>query len=141
MLRRKGGGEAISDVAGADVDVVLVGHCGPDSFGLKRAVKKHLPGANIKKVNSWNALQPYCRSGAVLLINRVLDGSFEADGGVELITRIARMDDPPAMMLISNYDDAQRKAEAVGAQPGFGKAQLRERLAGQRLRAAAEMTK
>lgn len=127
-----------ADGDGGGVDVVLVGHCGADNIGLSRVVKRHLPGANIVTARRWSELEPYCRPGAVLLVNRVLDGSSETDRGVELIRRVVQMDEPLTAMLISNHEQAQREAEAAGARPGFGKAEQQSDAARQRLRDAAE---
>jgi CheY-like chemotaxis protein len=62
----------------------------------------------------------------LVLVNRV----FDADGssGVRFIQEL-KADEvlrPIAVMLVSNYDDAQRDAVQAGALPGFGKAALGE---------------
>jgi CheY-like chemotaxis protein len=61
---------------------------------------------------------------ALVLVNRQLD----ADGteGVDVI-RAIKADDAVSsipVMLVSNFADAQEAAQAAGAEPGFGKAQL-----------------
>ena len=117
---------------------VLVGHCWADRFGLKAAVKRAVPGARIEKANDMNALRANLDAGAVLLVNRVLDGRFETGSGVELIQLLAGTGDLPAAILISNHDDAQADAEAAGALPGFGKSQLGDEAAINLLRRAAE---
>jgi DNA-binding response OmpR family regulator len=60
----------------------------------------------------------------LVLVNRVLDA--DGSSGLELIRQLLASKDMPAppVMLVSNYEDAQRDAVAAGAAPGFGKAQL-----------------
>ena len=58
----------------------------------------------------------------LVLVNRV----FDADGasGLDFIRRLLQGPALVPVMLVSNYDDAQREAVAAGALPGFGKATL-----------------
>ncbi len=104
--------------------VVLVGHCGPDMFMLKTAVGRALPEATIVFVNDIVALSEYLTSDSLLLVNRELDGRFDRQSGIDLISQIAKQDHPPVAMLISNLEDAQSQAVVAGAKPGFGKSQL-----------------
>ena len=104
--------------------VVLVGHCGPDMFMLKTAVGRALPEATIVSVNDDDVLGEYRTPEALLLVNRELDGQFDTQSGIELISEIAQQTDGPVTMLISNLQDAQAQAVAAGAKPGFGKSQL-----------------
>ena len=117
--------------------VVLVGHCGPDSFMLRTAVGRILPGAEILMVNDASTLDAHMTDDHLFLVNRVLDGSFATGNGIELIERIAQQDGAPNCLLISNYDDAQEHAESVGARPGFGTTELYSEKAASRLRDAA----
>jgi len=116
-------------------DIALVGHCGFDASSLRRAVEGYAPEASVTMVNSSEALSDYLRPDALLLVNRVLDGRFDTGSGVELIGALAGGPGSPAMMLVSNYDDAQRAAREAGALPGFGKAQLHDPDTADRLRA------
>jgi len=100
---------------------VLVGHCGPDAHLLKAAVSRAVPGSTIVMANEQAKLKTHLHRGVVLLVNRALDGAFDADDGVELIAEVLAGGDPPVTMLISNFDDAQERAVAAGARPGFGK--------------------
>ena len=56
-------------------------------------------------------------------------GVFDRDGGSGLdLLKAIKLDDDLAdtpVMLITNYPDVQSEAEAAGALPGFGKADLR----------------
>ena len=104
--------------------VILVGHCMPDKFMLKSAVRRLVPGADIVTVNDAGKLAEHASSQSVLLVNRVLDGQFDTRSGIELIETLAAADDPPVAILISNHEDAQAQAVAAGARPGFGKSDL-----------------
>lgn len=104
--------------------VLLVGHCGPDAWALKSAVQSALPDADVRQVDDESSLTDMLGAASLLLVNRVLDGVFTAEGGIELIRSLAGTGDPPKMMLVSNYEDAQADAQAAGAHPGFGKTQL-----------------
>ena len=118
---------------------VLVGHCWADRMGLRSAVKRAVQGAHIERAEDLSALRSHLGSGAVLLINRVLGGGFETDSGVELIRLLAETGDADSAILITNYPDAQDEAVAAGAQPGFGKSQLRDPATEQLLRHAAAL--
>lgn len=104
--------------------VVLVGHCGFDQSSLGRAIAAALPGVAVKSANDSAGLSTYTRPDALLLVNRVLDGRFDADTGVDLIQQLADQQPAPKLMLISNYPDAQARAVEAGALPGFGKSEL-----------------
>lgn len=115
--------------------IYLVGHCGPDSFALRSAVGTMLPGATVEFVVSEEQLPKAMREGDVLLINRVLDGDFSSESGLELIRRL-RGTGRAVLMLVSNFAEAQSEAEAAGAMPGFGKSLMLSDLARARLREA-----
>lgn len=117
--------------------VVLVGHCGFDQSSLSRAVAAMLPGVAVKSANDSADLTPYARPDALLLVNRVLDGRFDAGTGVDLIQQLAETQPAPKMMLISNYPDAQAQAVRAGALPGFGKNELGDPDTAKKLRALA----
>ncbi|MCA9295938.1 MAG: hypothetical protein KC983_05460 [Phycisphaerales bacterium] len=116
---------------------VLVGHCGPDMFMLRSAVGRLMPGVPIELANDHASLAVHLHSGAVLLVNRVLDGQFNMSSGVDLIAQISAADDAPVAMLISNFPEAQDAAVAAGARPGFGKSALYDDETAERIRSAA----
>ena len=121
------------------VVVALVGHCGADASFLKRFVSRVDGHASVIRVGDERSLRDAVESAGVMLVNRVLDGSFATSSGVELIRMLsaARGDAArPALLLVSNYADARGEAEAAGAMPGFGKSDLRGPEAASRLGAA-----
>lgn len=97
---------------------------------LRSAITSMLPGANVKSINDAGSLDAEIGGAALVLVNRVLDGSFgehtgTEKGGLALIASLASRDDHSArLMLVSNHADAQKQAVARGAVPGFGKNDL-----------------
>jgi len=104
--------------------VILVGHCVPDTFMLRSLVSRAVPQVELSNVNDLGALEVQADAQSLLLINRELDGSFPMASGIELIQQINMQEQPPTMLLISNYDDAQEAAQKAGAVEGFGKSEL-----------------
>lgn len=103
--------------------IALVGHCSFDSASLTHAASR-VPGVeDVLRINSDAELEKVADGSTLLLINRVLDGRFPVDHGVELIKRLkaSANGSAPKMMLISNFEDAQAAAVEAGALPGFGK--------------------
>jgi len=102
-----------------------VGQCLADHSGLSRTLRQAFGAEVVPAADADEALGRLRREKfALVLVNRV----FDADGasGLEFIRRVAAEEGlaPPPVMLVSNYDDAQRAAVAAGAAPGFGKADL-----------------
>jgi hypothetical protein len=116
--------------------VVLVGHCGPDMHMLRTTIGRSVPGAAIVAVNSSATLAKVATPGHLLLVNRALDGDFDAEDGIELIGTMMQQASPPKTILISNYAEAQDAAVAAGASRGFGKTQLYAQATADALRAA-----
>ncbi|HEY1683903.1 MAG TPA: response regulator [Tepidisphaeraceae bacterium] len=105
--------------------VLLVGHCGPDSSYLRISVSSALPGGQVSFANDDSEFQAALRNPPdLILINRVLDGMFSMESGVELIRFLRKSYPQIKTMLVSNYPEAQEEAIAAGALPGFGKRQL-----------------
>lgn len=104
--------------------IVLVGHCGPDSFAIRSAMQSFAPGAVVESARDEEAAFRAALASDLLVINRLLDGEFEAPSGVELIRQMALRGVAARLMLVSNFRDAQNEAEAAGAVPGFGKREL-----------------
>ena len=114
----------IGNAPPAVTHVLLIGHCGFDGASIRRVAEKALPDAKIVVVGSSRDLETYGNPSALWLVNRQLGGGFGTPSGVELIRQHAGQDEPPLMMLVSNFEDAQAEAEAAGALPGFGKSAL-----------------
>ena len=106
--------------------VLLVGHCGPDSAYLRQSVRKAATDVEIVSADDGRELTKALETGAIdlVLFNRELGYGYEPDTGVEAIRALRPTHPELKMMLVSNYDDVQRAAEAAGAQPGFGKKEL-----------------
>jgi len=121
-----------------DVTFVLVGHCGADSYSLTHAIRSAVPGAAIVHAGDEKSCAQAMEGDAVLLVNRVLDGRFTTDSGVELIANLAKAKPKFKIVLISNYADAQQAAVAAGARPGFGKSQVGSASTAELLRSLAQ---
>ena len=106
--------------------VLLVGHCGPDSAYLRQSVRKAATDVEIVSADDGRELTKALETGAIdlVLFNRELGYGYDPDTGVEAIRALRPTHPELKMMLVSNYDDVQRAAEAAGAQPGFGKKEL-----------------
>lgn len=105
--------------------VLSVGQCFADHSSLSRTLKQHF-GAEVVPADSPAEALGLLEQQAfdLVLVNRV----FDADGssGLAFIRQLTQ-EQPQIIvpvMLVSNYDDAQREAAALGARPGFGKAAL-----------------
>ncbi len=104
--------------------IALIGHCGFDSSSLTRLAQQIAPDAQVLRVNKHKNLPDITHPKALWLVNRALDGQFDAADGIELITQINATPTPPQLLLVSNFPDAQANAQAAGALPGFGKNDL-----------------
>ena len=103
--------------------ISLVGHCTPDAFALRSAVAGYYPEAQVETINSDEEFRERIGEFEIHLVNRVLDGSFKDDSGINLIRIHAS--DHPALMLISNYPEALEEAVQAGGVQGFGKRDMR----------------
>ena len=91
--------------------VALVGHCGFDSGSFKRFAGLVAPQAQVSRVNDQGSLDGVAGPGTLLLVNRELDGRFSTGrSGIDLIRSYTEGGEAPAMMLVSNYADAQEAA-------------------------------
>jgi CheY-like chemotaxis protein len=107
--------------------VLSVGQCAADHGSIERTLQRAF-GADVVAADTAAEALTELRgpepSFALVLVNRVFDAD---DGsGLELIRRIKDEGELRAtpVMLVSNLADAQAAAEAAGAAPGFGKAEL-----------------
>lgn len=119
--------------------VGLVGHCVPDAYALRSAVGRALPGVEFILINDSDSLADKAGACDLLLINRVLDGDFDDEGGIAMIRRLGvgrAAGARPALMLVSNFPEAQAEAVGAGAVPGFGKTEMNTARGAERLRGA-----
>lgn len=103
--------------------ISLVGHCTPDSFALRSAIAGFYPQAVVENIGSYTDFVSRVDEFKVHLVNRVLDGSFEDESGINLIRRHAN--DHSALMLISNFPESLQEAIDAGGIQGFGKRDMR----------------
>lgn len=120
----------------ASVKIVLVGHCGPDSYALKNAVRRAVTTAEVVMVSSDRELGLHT-DAALLLVNRALDGEFSAETGIDLIRSLNAGGVRAPTMLVSNFEEAQNEAVAAGALAGFGKREMGSETTAMKIRNAA----
>jgi two-component system, chemotaxis family, chemotaxis protein CheY len=114
--------------------IVSLGQCGVDHPAIVRFCRE---AAGAEVVGTETIPQTLAVEGAdLILVNRILDATGES--GLDFIRQFradpARQATP--VVLVSNYADAQREAQALGAMPGFGKSSLNRPESAAALRAA-----
>ncbi|MBL9118354.1 MAG: hypothetical protein JNL80_00390 [Phycisphaerae bacterium] len=113
-----------SSESGPSPYLVLVGHCTPDSGMLRSVIAQVAPKAMVVRVTTGSQLAEHRCPQAIWLVNRVLDGDFDSDDGMELIANTSASPGAPTLLLISNLPEAQTEAIRRGALLGFGKKAL-----------------
>lgn len=104
--------------------ILLVGHCGPDSSYLRRAIKSAIADVRITSADDNEELAKEVGAADLVLVNRELGYGFDPPTGVEMIRQIKSQIPHAKLMLVSNYPEAQQAAAAAGAVPGFGKREI-----------------
>lgn len=105
--------------------VLDVGNCAPDHAAIRRMLTKNFDVEVLQTDGSSDTLETL-RSRAVdlVLINRKLDMDYS--DGVEILKTIKA--DPALavlpVMIVTNYEEHQEAAMAIGAVRGFGKLSL-----------------
>lgn len=122
--------------AGGRRRIGLVGHCGADTYALTAAIQGFIPEAECVRINDAADLERRLPDLDALLINRIVEGRFSTDRGVDLIRELRTRGERKPLLLISDRADAQAEAQEAGAQPGFGKAEMRADKARDRLLSA-----
>lgn len=118
--------------------VLSVGQCGYDHGQISHYFDRTF-GADVLPSDTQNAAIAALRDQGpfdLVLVNRI--GDRDGAPGVALIQTLKTDPDLARVpvILVSNYESAQAEAQALGALPGFGKAELGSREAEQRIRAA-----
>jgi CheY-like chemotaxis protein len=115
--------------------VLSVGQCAMDHGNISRMLTGHFQAEVVPADTAEEALD-LVRGGGfdLVLVNRVFDSN--GGSGLDLIRRLKAGGQAPPVMLVSNYEDAQKEAVAAGALPGFGKGALGTPATLGRLRAA-----
>jgi CheY-like chemotaxis protein len=119
--------------------VLDVGNCAFDHGAIRRLIEREFAAQVAQADDAAQALAALGREPFdLVLVNRKFDG--DGGDGLELIRAIkqdGRFAATP-VMLISNYGEYQQQAVAAGAEPGFGKSQLGDPAAQQKLRKVLE---
>jgi CheY-like chemotaxis protein len=105
--------------------VLSVGQCGLDHGNISRYFRQAFK-AEVAGAETFEDAIEALRGGdfALVLVNRVTDA--DGSSGLELIRSLKADTELSTLpvMLVSNYADAQKQAQALGALPGFGKSEL-----------------
>lgn len=115
--------------------VLAVGNCNYDLRLLTQAIGRRFSTQIDAAASAAEALARLRSAPCdLVLVNRVFN-----DGGEQGLTLIEQIKADPALaatpvMLLSNYAEPQRAAEAAGAAPGFGKNALDDETTIERLR-------
>lgn len=103
--------------------VLDVGQCGFDGPRLERLLSRGLHCEVTQSDSIEDAMEKLqSRDYDLCLVNREL--AFEGTSGLDLIKQAKEAGVQTPMMLVSDREDAQKKAVALGALPGFGKSGL-----------------
>lgn len=114
--------------------ILSIGQCLADEGSLSRAIQSYFTVEMTSVATAQEGLQQLEESKFdLILVNRL----FDRDGGsgIQLIRELKQNDQTAEIpvMLISNFEQAQQEAMALGAVPGFGKSQLGEEVVKQRM--------
>ncbi len=105
--------------------VLDVGNCGPDHGAIKRMLQTNFNATVLQSHGLDDTLQILrTKKVDLVLINRKLDQDYS--DGVEILKQI-KADSAIAavpVMIITNYEEHQNNAVALGAVYGFGKLEI-----------------
>jgi two-component system chemotaxis response regulator CheY len=106
--------------------VLDVGNCGPDHAAIRRLIESNFDAQVVRADDLAGALAALQKLPAdLVLVNRKLD--LDYSDGLAIVRHLkadAQWSSTP-VMLISNYPEYQAEAVVAGAEPGFGKQELR----------------
>ena len=107
--------------------VLDIGNCGPDHTSISRMLKQHFSVDITQADQSVDALEKLRQKKFdLILVNRKLDCDYS--DGLEVIKAIKAVPEFSGIpaMLVTNHDNYQQDALAIGAEYGFGKLQLQD---------------
>jgi CheY-like chemotaxis protein len=107
--------------------VLDVGNCDMDYGNLRALVEGSFDAKLVRCHSAADALSELRKAPAdLLLVNRQLDRDLSE--GVEIIRQVKEDEQlrSTPCILITNFQEHQQAAVAIGAEPGFGKRDLRE---------------
>jgi DNA-binding NarL/FixJ family response regulator len=105
--------------------VLDVGQCDPDHASIRGMLARHFDVEVVRIHDAAGTLAALREKGAdLVLINRKLDQDYSE--GAEIIRALKGSPATAAVpvMLVSNHPEYQEQAVALGAEYGFGKAEL-----------------
>jgi len=105
--------------------VLDVGQCDPDHAAIRGMLARQFNVEVVRIHDAAGTLAALREQGAdLVLINRKLDQDYS--DGAEIIRALKAAPETAAVpvMLVSNYPEYQEQAVALGAEYGFGKAEL-----------------
>jgi CheY-like chemotaxis protein len=105
--------------------ILSVGQCAADQWALSNVLERRFDAEVVGADTLADALALLGREQFnLILVNRILDR--DGSSGLDIIARVKQ--NPTltcvSIMLVSNFTEAQERAIALGALPGFGKAAL-----------------
>lgn len=107
--------------------VLDVGNCGPDHAAISASLMKHYAVEVFQADEAASALAVLRREKIdLVLVNRKLDVDYS--DGTEVIKQIKAIPELAKIpiMLVTNHDEYQQAAVALGASYGFGKLALND---------------
>jgi CheY-like chemotaxis protein len=119
--------------------ILSLGQCSADSWSIERLFTTQFHAEVLAAHSQREALELLQKNQIdLVLVNRLLDR--DGSSGLDFILRLKKDEALRQLpvMLVSNYEDAQRQAVERGALPGFGKAALAEPETLERLRVVLE---
>jgi PleD family two-component response regulator len=115
--------------------VLSIGQCGADHASISNALDRYF-AAEVVPAEDWSEALSHLRRTTfdLVLVNRLLDAN--GSSGLAVIKEFMASEafHRLPVMLVSNFDDAQREAIQAGAKKGFGKSALSNPATMERLR-------
>ena len=104
--------------------VLDVGNCGPDHASITELICHHFDAVVDQADRGTDALDLLAANQySLALVNRLLD--CDGSEGLDVIRALREQYPDVPVMMITNYPEHQQQAIESGAQPGFGKQDLR----------------